>query len=36
MKEIRVGIFGAGRGADISYDQHAAGAKVVAICDFHK
>jgi len=36
MKEIRVGIFGAGRGADISYDQYAAGAKVVAICDFHK
>ena len=36
MNEIRVGIFGAGRGADISYDQYAAGAKVVALCDFHE
>ncbi len=36
MSEIRVGIFGAGRGADLSYDQHAAGAKVVALCDFHE
>lgn len=36
MKEIRVGIFGAGRGADISYDQHMAGGKIVALCDFHK
>ncbi|MBR5453947.1 MAG: Gfo/Idh/MocA family oxidoreductase [Clostridia bacterium] len=36
MSEIRVGIFGAGRGADISYDQYAAGAKVVALCDFHE
>jgi len=36
MKEIRVGIFGAGRGADLAYDQKAAGAKVVALCDFHE
>ena len=34
MKPIRVGIFGAGRGADLAYDQKAAGANVVALCDF--
>ena len=36
METIRVGIFGAGRGADLAYDQKAAGAKVVAICDFNE
>ncbi|MBR6558346.1 MAG: Gfo/Idh/MocA family oxidoreductase [Clostridia bacterium] len=36
MKTIRVGIFGAGRGADLAHDQKEAGAKIVALCDFNE
>ncbi|MBR5453948.1 MAG: Gfo/Idh/MocA family oxidoreductase [Clostridia bacterium] len=36
MKEIRVGIFGAGRGVDLAYNQKSAGAKIVALCDFNE
>ena len=36
MKKLRVGVFGAGRGADIAGNFMMLGCEIVAICDFHK
>ncbi len=37
MEKIRIGVFGAGRGADIAKNfMLQAGCEIVALCDFHK
>ncbi len=36
MKKIKIGIFGAGRGADLARDFMLLGADIVALCDFRK
>ena len=36
MKKLRIGVFGAGRGADIAGNFMMLGCEIVAICDFHK
>ncbi len=36
MKKLKVGVFGAGRGADIAGNFMMLGCEIVAVCDFHK
>lgn len=36
MKKIRIGVFGAGRGAGLAKDFMLSGCEIVAICDFNK
>ena len=36
MKNIKVGVFGAGRGCAIALNFAKIGAKIIAICDNHK
>ncbi len=36
MKKIKIGIFGTGRGRDISHNFVKLGCEIVALCDFHE
>lgn len=36
MENIRIGIFGAGRGYNLSKNFSLLGCKMVAICDYHE
>ena len=36
MEKIRIGVFGAGRGAGIAKNMQLLGGEVVALCDFHE
>ncbi|MBE6608246.1 MAG: Gfo/Idh/MocA family oxidoreductase [Ruminococcaceae bacterium] len=36
MKKLRVGVFGAGRGADLATNFMMLGCEIVAVCDLHK
>ena len=36
MKTLKIGIFGAGRGADIAANFQLLGCEITAICDFHE
>ena len=36
MNPIRIGVFGAGRGADLAGNFQRLGCEITAICDFHE